>query len=82
MYVPAHFAHDAQADLLAVMRENAFATIVTAVDGEPFATHAPVRVERSDDGALCIEGHVAKANPHARSLDGARTMVIFHGPHT
>lgn len=82
MYVPAHFAHDEHADLLAVMREHAFATIVAAVDGEPFVTHAPVRVERSDSGALRIEGHVAAANPHARALDGARTLVIFHGPHT
>ena len=82
MHVPKHFAHDEDADLLAVMHEHAFATIVATVDGEPFATHAPVRVERSESGALHIEGHVAAANPHARSLDGARTMVIFHGPHT
>lgn len=64
------------------MREHSFATIVAAVDGDPFVTHAPVRVERSDEGAVRIEGHVATANPHARSLEGARTMVIFHGPHT
>ena len=82
MYVPKHFAHDEHADLLAVMRDHAFATIVAAVDGEPFATHAPVRVERSASGEVRIEGHVATANPHARVLDGARTMVIFHGPHT
>ena len=82
MYVPKHFAHDDPADLLAVMRQHAFATIVASVDGEPFATHGPVRVERADDGAMTIEGHVASANPHARSLDGGRALVIFHGPHT
>ncbi len=82
MYVPKHFAHDDHADLLAVMREHAFATLFASVDGEPFATHAPVRVERAADGTLRIEGHVATMNPHARSLAGARTMVIFQGPHT
>jgi transcriptional regulator len=82
MYVPKHFAHDDRDHLLAVMREHAFATIVASVDGEPFATHAPVRVKSSDDGGIVIEGHVAGANPHARALDGARAMVIFQGPHT
>lgn len=82
MYVPKHFARDDRADLLAVMREYSFATIFASVDGEPFATHAPVRVVESADGALSIEGHVAAMNPHAQALDGARTMVVFQGPHT
>ena len=82
MYVPRHFAHDEHADLMAVMREHAFATVFASVAGEPFATHAPVRVEVCADGSLKIEGHVATMNPHARALDGARAMVIFHGPHT
>ncbi len=83
MYVPKHFAHDDRADLLKVMRDHAFATIVGTVDGEPFATHAPVRVDAMPDGKVVVEGHVASMNPHARALgDGRRTMVIFHGPHT
>ena len=82
MYVPKHFAPQERAHVLAVMREHAFATIFASIDGEPFATHAPVRVEELVDGNLRIEGHVATANPHARALDGARAMVVFHGPHT
>ena len=81
MYVPKHFAHDDRANLLAVMRQYAFATLFASVDGEPFATHAPVRVVEAD-GGLRIEGHVANANPHARALAGARALVVFHGPHT
>jgi len=82
MYVPKHFAHHDHADLKTVMRTYAFATVFASVDGEPFATHAPVRIDDSQDDVLTIEGHVASANPHARALDGARVMVIFHGPHT
>lgn len=83
MYVPKHFAEHDRARLLTVMREHSFATIVSTVDGEPFATHAPVRVETSADGGLRIEGHLAKANPQARAFDdGVRTLVVFHGPHT
>lgn len=83
MYVPKHFAHDDRADLLAVMREHSFATLVSIIDAEPFATHVPVLVREERGGALVIEGHVAAANPHARSLAaGGRALTIFHGPHT
>ena len=83
MYIPKHFAQHDRAHLLAVMREHSFATVFASVDGEPFATHAPVRVDETVDGGLVIEGHVAKMNPHARALaDRARAMVVFQGPHT
>lgn len=82
MYIPRHFAHENLADLKAVMRTYAFATVFASVDGEPFATHAPVRIDDATEGVLRIEGHVATMNPHARTLDGARVMVVFHGPHT
>ncbi len=82
MYIPKHFAHDDRADLLAVIREYNFATLVSIVDGEPFATHVPVLARDGEAGTPIIEGHVAAANPHARALaDGARALVIFHGPH-
>jgi len=83
MYIPKHFAHDDRADLLAVMRECNFATLVSTIDGEPFATHVPVLTREDDAGALIVEGHLAAANQHTRALaHGARALVIFHGPHT
>ena len=83
MYIPRHFAHDDRADLLEVMREHNFATLVSTIDGEPFASHVPVLTRDSGAGGLVVEGHLAAANPHARALaDGARALVIFHGPHT
>jgi transcriptional regulator len=82
MYVPKHFVEDDRGHLLAVMREHNFATVVSQVDGEIFASHLPVRVDDTGD-QLRIEGHVAAANPHAQAFDhGDRTLVIFHGPHT
>jgi transcriptional regulator len=83
MYLPRHFEQRDRAHLLEVMREHSFATVVTAVDGEPFASHVPVRVEELADGTLRIEGHVAAMNPQVRAYDaGARALVIFAGPHT
>lgn len=81
MYVPAHFAHDDRADLFSVMRQNNFATIVSNLEGAPFATHAPLLVRENEAGDVIIEGHVAAANPHALALGGATVLVVFHGPH-
>lgn len=83
MYVPVHFAHDDRSDVLAVMREHNFATLVSTVNGMPFATHAPVLVHEDGADRLRIEGHVAAANPHGRALaDDAQVLVVFCGPHT
>jgi transcriptional regulator len=83
VYVPQHFSETERAHLLAVMRRHGFATVVSVIDGEPFASHVPVRVEERDDGGLRIEGHVAAVNAHAHAFErGVRALVIFHGPHT
>ena len=82
MYVPKHFAQDDPALLLEVMQRYAFATLISTVDGAPFASHVPV-LAREIDGVLHIEGHVARANPHWESLHSdPQALVIFHGPHT
>ena len=83
MYVPKHFAEHDRATLVEVMRAHGFATVFSTIEGEPFASHVPVRVDETPDGGLEIEGHVAAVNAHATAFDeGARTLVVFHGPHT
>lgn len=42
------------------------------------ATHVTCLVEQGED--LTILGHVARADPVSRALDG-RLLLIFHGPH-
>ena len=60
----------------AIVRAHPFATIVGA---DLCATHMPCLVDEEADG-LVVLGHVAKADPASRSLDGP-LLVIFHGPH-
>ena len=82
MYVPKHFAQDDPALLLEVMQRYAFATLISTVDGAPFASHVPVLASETD-GVMHIEGHVARANPHWEALSAdPQVLVIFHGPHT
>lgn len=86
MYTPSPFKQADASAALRLMRENAFATLVTVVDGEPFVSHLPVLAARDPENAegFSLEGHLARANPHWRHFGGAgaETLFIFHGPHT
>jgi transcriptional regulator len=77
MYIPKTFQVTDSEVLAAFIRAHSFATLVSAVEGTPFATHLPLLL---DEGRLL--GHVARANPHWRAFDGQQeALAIFHGPH-
>src|SRR4051812_6000079 len=77
LYTPQTFLGD-EAQALRLIREHAFATLITTVDGgDPHVTHIPMLLE---DGWLAA--HMARANPHWRAFGEGRTGAVFHGPHT
>jgi transcriptional regulator len=84
MYTPRHFAIDDRSTMLAVMRENSFATLVTPTTGGLQVTHIPLLVELEDDRVL-LTGHFARANPHWKAFSEANppveSLAIFSGPH-
>lgn len=81
MYIPEHFRNEDRATAVGFMRANPFAILVSISSDAPFATHVPV-VIRETGTDLTIRGHVAKANPHWRHLEGEpNCLMIFHGPH-
>jgi len=78
LYVPPQFAAESDADVLALIRDYPFATLITSVAGaEPYITHLPLLLE--GDGSLT--GHMARANPHWQAFATGHTVAIFHGPH-
>jgi len=82
VYVPKHFAETDVASLHALVRAHSFATLVSHVDGELFATHVPLLLDAERGPLGTLVGHVARANPHARVFDGGtRALAIFQGPH-
>jgi transcriptional regulator len=83
MYPPSHFTESRPELLLQIMRENSFATIVTATGGVPLVSHVPVLIDDGGAaGGLKIRGHVSRANPHGTQLEGSeQVLTIFHGPH-
>ena len=81
MYIPEFNRVEDRAAALAFMRANPFAILISAPDEGPFATHLPI-LAREVDGHLQLRGHVAKSNPHWKSISQAQeSLVIFHGPH-
>jgi transcriptional regulator len=64
------------------LRKNAFATLVTQVNGRPWATHLPIVLDKNSAGEAILSGHIAKANPQWKSLaEMEDVLVIFQGPH-
>lgn len=81
MYIPPAFSVDDRRWAVALMERYPFALLVTC-DG-PYATttHLPMYpFER--EGELYVAGHVAAANPHAKSIaTGVPATAVFTGPH-
>ena len=80
MYVPTHFQSNDDALIDEVIDGNPFATLVSQLCAEPFATHLPLLRERRD-GRTVLAGHLARANPHWRAFGESTAMAIFQGPH-
>jgi len=80
MYIPKAFHQTDQAELLAFMRANSFITLVSTLDGVPFASHIPIAI-RVEGEAITLIGHVARANPHWHAFASGETLAIFTGPH-
>ena len=81
MYIPEFNRQEDRATILAFMRANPFAILVSNVDGVPFATHLPLLIDEAGD-QIVVQGHMAKANAHWKSMkEGEESLIIFHGPH-
>lgn len=80
MYVPKHFAVTDRAQLVRFIKINPFGILVSASGAEPIASHVPFVVFNEDE-KLTLGLHVARANPHWQSLDGANVLAIFQGAH-
>jgi transcriptional regulator len=81
MYVPPAFERSDPAELFAFIEAHSFAVLVSTRRGEPFATHLPLLLERDKGEHGTLVGHMARANPQWRDLDGQPVLAVFSGPH-
>ena len=81
MYIPAAFNETDPAKLFDLIQQYSFGLLISACDGEPFASHLPLLLDRSFASQGCLVGHMARANPQWKSADGQSVMAVFSGPH-
>jgi len=81
MYVPCAFERTDPTELFGFIESHSFALLVSAHDGEPFATHLPFLLDRVTGAQGTLVGHMARANPHWRDLNGRPVLAVFSGPH-
>jgi len=80
MYIPKINLSTDRDEIVAFMKRFGFATIVTAKDGLPVATHLPFIVS-ADDGRIILSSHFARANGQWADIEGNKVLVIFSEPH-
>ncbi len=82
MYVPHRYQVTDSRTIDEFVRAHGFGLLVTSRDSAPTGTHVPIELLATPEGRV-LEGHVARANPHWRSMaDGDRALAVFLGPHT
>ena len=80
-YNPPSFAVTGTQECLEFARAYSFATLVSAGDEGPVATHLPLLMDVGANGAIEIVGHMARANLHWQQAHGQSVLAIFSGPH-
>ena len=81
MYTPRLFFQNEHQEMLRLISDYPFATIVSIAEGAVDANHIPLIVREDSNGALLLQGHFARANPICDTIDGQSVLAMFHGPH-
>jgi transcriptional regulator len=81
MYVPTAFRESDQRKLHDFIEAHGFGLLVSTLDGGLHATHLPFLLERGAGRQGRLLGHLARANPQWRELEGREVLVVFSGPH-
>ncbi len=80
MYRPTSFQEDNIDKLVAFMKANSFATLVSIEDGIPCGSHIPLVVTVEGDVVKLI-GHLAQQNSQWQAFPAAESLAIFTGAH-
>ncbi len=82
MYIPEHFKETNSESISALIMNNPFGMLITAVQDGPFVSHLPFLFDRNADPKGRLLCHMARANPHWQHFtsDG-ECLAVFQGPH-
>lgn len=78
MYIPKHFKIDDEDIINDFIEKYSFATLFSQHNGEPYATHLPLLLNKSENA---LYGHFARPNEQWKDAENQQVLVIFQGPH-
>lgn len=81
MYIPAHFRQSDTSVLHDFIEQNSFGLLVSQTDGEPFASHLPLLLDRTAGPQGTLVGHMARANLQWQQAATGTVLAVFSGPH-
>ena len=79
MYIPKYFAIQDEEVKYEIIEQNSFATLFSQHNGEPYATHLPLLLNRE---TLILHGHFARPNDQWKDSGNQQVLAIFQGPHS
>lgn len=82
MYIPKYYREEDHEKILAFLKQNNFAALVSFDGEKPVATHIPVEVVDDETGGLTIYGHISRLNPQWITFGNQKVLLIFQGAHT
>jgi transcriptional regulator len=82
MYVPSSFAEHDPVAIRSFVRRHSFAMFTSvSANGDLAASHLPLLLDEKAGSQGTLVGHMARANPQWRSLEGRPVVAVFTGPH-
>lgn len=79
MYIPKEFQQPIQTIAIEYMKTYSFATLITASNNTPRATHLPFVIEVENDN-ITLHSHMAKDNPQWNDFANGSCLVVFSNP--
>lgn len=80
MHIPKQFKQENDTELLELMREYPFATLITHSTSGIEANHLPISLSWQED-KLYLHAHIAKVNSLWQSVaESSEVLVVFNGP--
>lgn len=78
MYIPKPFKIEDEALIYDFIEKYGFATLFSQHKGEPYATHLPLLLDKSEH---LLYGHFARPNAQWKDAEGQQVLAVFQGPH-
>ncbi|MFD6510936.1 FMN-binding negative transcriptional regulator [Bacillus sp. NPDC060175] len=79
MYIPKHFTIQDEETKYEMIEQNSFATLFSQHNGNPYATHLPLLLNRE---TLTLSGHFARPNEQWKDSGNQQVLAVFQGPHS